>query len=131
QIEVQLPSFQQTFGINASAGARIEVRGGTVSLAIQKVPELRVWEISPTHSGLNADTVRQLIVTLVWPQLFGAIGNNLTSQLPLPDLASLGLGELAPGLANALLALQMRQHPTVSGGLLVLGADLTLSTPRP
>jgi hypothetical protein len=131
QVEVQLPSFSQRFAINASAGARIQVNGGTVSLAIQQVPELRVWETSAMPGSLTPDAVSDLIKTLVWPQLFGALGNNFTIQLPLPDLAALGLGNLAPGLASAQLALQMRQRPSVTGGLLVLGADLSLSTPPP
>jgi hypothetical protein len=131
QVEVQLPGFSQSFGINASAGARIEVHGGTVSLEIQQVPDLRVWETSAIPGRFTPDAVRELVATLVWPKLFGAIGANLTIALPLPDLATLGLGALAPGLANAQLSLEMRQRPSVTGGLLVLGADLVLSTPPP
>jgi len=131
QVEVQLPSFSQSFGINASAGARIEVNGNTVSLKIQQMPELRVWETSAMPGKLTADTVRDLIATIVWPQLFGAIGDHLTIQLPLPDLTALGLGDLAPGLASAQLMLEMRQRPSVTAGQLVLGADLVLTTPPP
>jgi hypothetical protein len=131
QVEVQLPGFSQSFGINASAGARIEVHGGTVSLKIQQVPDLRVWETSAIPGRFTPDAVRELVATIVWPKLFGAIGDNLTIALPLPDLAALGLGDLAPGLADAQLSLEMRQRPSVTGGLLVLGADLVLSTPPP
>jgi len=131
QVEVQLPGFSQSFGINASAGARIEVNGSTVSLAIQQVPELRVWETSAMPGKLTPDAVRELIAAIVWPQLFGAIGDHLTIQLPLPDLAALGLGDLAPGLANAQLMLQMQQRPSITQGRLVLGADLVLTTPPP
>jgi hypothetical protein len=131
QLEVQLPSFSQSFAINASAGARIEVNGSMVSLAIQDTPELRVWETSPTPGKLTADSVRDLIARIVWPQLFGAIGTQLAIQLPLPDLAALGLGDLAPGLANAQFMLQARQRPSVTQGQLVLGADLVLATPPP
>lgn len=59
------------------------------------------------------------------------IGDNLTIAPPLPDLAALGLGDLAPGLARAQLGLPLRQRPIVQGGLLVLGADLRLATPPP
>ena len=131
QVEVQLPAFAQSFGINASAGARIEVDGSTVSLAIQMVPELRIWETSAMPGSLTPDAVHDLIASVVWPQLFGAIGNNLTIKLPLPDLASLGLGDLAPGLANAQLVLQGRQRPSVTAGRIILGADLSLTTPHP
>ena len=131
QVEVQLPSFAQSFAISASAGARIEVSGSTVSLAIQQVPDLLVWETSPVPGRLTPDAVRQLIATLVWPKLFGAIGTNLSISLPLPDLASLGLGALAPGLANAQLVLEARPRPTLTAGQLLLGADLALTTPRP
>ena len=131
QLDVQLPGFSQSFALNASAGARITVNGGTVSLAIQEVPDLRVWETSPVPGRLTPDAVRDLIATIVWPKLFGAIGEKLTIALPLPDLATLGLGDLAPGLASAELQLLARQRPSVTGGLVVLGADLALSTPRP
>ena len=131
QVEIQLPTFNQSFAINASAGARIEVDGGAVSLAIQSVPELRVWETSATPGALTPDAVRDLIAKIVWPKLFGALGDNLTIALPLPDLAALGLGDLAPGLANAELALQMRQRPVITGGQLVLGADLMFTAPPP
>ncbi|HEU4730919.1 MAG TPA: hypothetical protein VFT22_23650 [Kofleriaceae bacterium] len=131
QLEVALPAFGQSFAINASAGARIVINGGTVSLAIEMVPELRVWETSAEPGSLTPDTVRDLIANLVWPQLFGAIGNNLTIALPLPDLASLGLGGVAPGLADAKLMLQIGQRPSFTGGLLVLGADLSLATAPP
>ncbi len=80
---------------------------------------------------LTPDVVSHLISGVVWPQLFGAIGSNLTLQLPLPDLASLGLGDLAPALANAQLSLQAGPRPTVTPSQLVLGADLVLSTPAP
>jgi hypothetical protein len=132
QLEIQLADFGQSFTVNASAGARIGVNGSAVSLAIQKVPQLVVWETSTMAGGvLTPDAVNALITALVWPKLFGAIGDNLTIALPLPDLAALGLGDLAPGLANAQLVLQARQRPTITAGRLVLGADLSLSTPPP
>lgn len=80
---------------------------------------------------LNADLVSSLISGVVWPQLFGTLGSNLTFQLPLPDLASLGLSDLAPGLAHAQLSLQAAPRPTVTPSQLVLGADLVLAMPAP
>jgi hypothetical protein len=127
QIEATL--LGQSFGLNASAGARIEVDGSTVSLKIQMKPDLKVWTTAP--GSLTPDTISTLIADLVWPMLFGAIGDNLKIQLPLPDLATLGLADLAPGLADAELLLQMRQRPSFSAGRMVLGADLTLATPPP
>ena len=133
QLEVGLTDLEQSFAVNAQAGARIVVDGTKVSLKIQEVPELIVWETSPPEGGtvLNPDAVKSLIVELVWPELFGAIGENLSIELPLPDLAELGLSELSPGLADAELLLQMKQRPSVTGGFLTLGADLELATPQP
>ncbi len=132
QVQIELPSFEQSFVIEAAAGARIQITGNTVSLAIQMTPDLLVWETSAMPGGtLTPDVVSHLISGVVWPQLFGAIGSNLTFQLPLPDLASLGLGDLAPALANAQLSLQAGPRPTVTPSQLVLGADLVLSTPAP
>jgi hypothetical protein len=131
QIDLELADFHQTFGVSAQAGARIAVTGGNVSLAIQGEPELRVWETSTTPGTFSADAVRDLIAKVIWPRLFGTLGDKLTIALPLPDLASLGLGDVAPGLANAQLSLETRQRPSVTGGEVVLGADLILATPPP
>jgi hypothetical protein len=131
QVEVGIADFEQSFGVNAQAGARIVVEGTKVSLKIQEIPELIVWETSPEHGVLTPEAVRDLIATLVWPELFGAIGDNLSIELPLPDLAELGLDTLGPGLADAELLLEMRQRPNVTGGFLTLGADLELATPQP
>lgn len=95
------------------------------------VPDVHVWNTSSTRGALTPDLVRNLIETLVWPNLFGAIGDNLNIALPLPSLADLGLTDLAPGLANAQLVLQSRQRSTVTGGRIILGADLSLTTPPP
>jgi hypothetical protein len=130
QVQIDLPSFAQSFVVSAAAGARIKVTGNTVSLAIQMTPDLRVWEISATPDGtLTPDIVSKLISGIVWPQLFGALGSNLTFQLPLPDLAS--LSDLAPALASAQLSLQAGPRPTVTPSQLVLGADLVLAIPAP
>ena len=132
QLEVTLPDLEQTFGINATAGARVVVDGNRVSLAIQEVPEVEVWEISVNESGLlSTETVRDLVVKVVWPELFGAIGENLSIELPIPSLSELGLDQLAPGLATADLRVDMKSRPAVTESHLRLGADLSLSTPQP
>ncbi|MCW5806523.1 MAG: hypothetical protein KIT31_29430 [Deltaproteobacteria bacterium] len=132
QLEVSLADFEQSFGVSAVAGARIVIRGNTVSFKIQTVPQLRVWEITTVEGGrLTSEAIRDVIATVVWPRLFGAIGENLSITLPIPDLAALGLGDLAPGLMDANLELVMRQRPSVANGYLGLGADLQLATPPP
>ena len=132
QLEVGLTSLEQSFGVNAQAGARIIVDGTKVSIKIQEVPTLIVWETSSAPGGvLNPQAVSALIEDLVWPELFGAIGEKLSIELPLPDLAELGLTTLSPSLVDAELLLEMRQRPTVTGGYLTLGAELELSTPQP
>jgi hypothetical protein len=132
QLEVGLTDLEQSFAVNAQAGARIIVDGTKVSIKIQEIPTLIVWETSSVEGGvLNPDAVSSLIVELVWPELFGAISDKLSIELPLPDLAELGLSELSPNLAEAELLLNMKQRPAVTGGFLTLGADLELATPQP
>jgi hypothetical protein len=131
QVEVTLPDAGQSFAVSASAGARIAIDGATVSILVQPVPAVRVWEISEEPGTLPPAAVEELIADVAWPALFGAIGENLTVALPLPDLAELGLADLAPGLATASLELVTRRRPTVSGGMLVLDADILLETPPP
>jgi glucodextranase-like protein len=131
QLEVALPDFEQTFAINATAGARIVIDGTKVSIAVQDTPELIVWETSAVPGRLSPDAVRDVVTRVVWPMLFGAISQKLSITLPLPDIASLGLGDIAPGLANAQLVLQTGQRPDVTPGYITLGAELALSTPPP
>ncbi len=130
QIEIQLPDFDQSFAIEATAGARVVVAGTTVSLVIDQNPELLVWETSAVAGRLSPQAIHDLLANVVWPQLFGAIGDKLHITLPLPDLAALGLDSLSPKLANAQLQLAVRQRAAVTAGWLGLGADLELSVPQ-
>ncbi len=131
QLEVQLADFEQSFAINAIAGARVIVDGNTVSIQIQDTPTLKVWETSAVDGVLSTDAVRDVISNVVWPDLVDSIGSSLQITLPIPDLATLGLDQLAPGLDGAQLELLMRQRPDVTDGFLTLGADLELSAPPP
>jgi hypothetical protein len=132
QLEVALPDFQQSFAIDARAGARVVVDGTTISLVLQQTPDVVVWETSTVPNGrLTPDAIHELVVNVVWPQLFGAIGDKLHLTLPIPDLAALGLTSLSPSLANAQLQLDVRPRAAVTPGFLGLGASLELSTPKP
>lgn len=131
QVEVQLPDFNQSFAINATAGARVVVSGATVSLSISQDPTILVWETSAVPGRLSTDAVHDLVTNAVWPQLFGAIGANLKITLPIPDLSALGLSQLSPNLANAQLTLDVEQRASVTAGYLGLAADVSLQTPHP
>jgi hypothetical protein len=131
QLEVGLPDFQQSFAINAQAGARVIVDGTTVSIVIQDVPTLTVWETSDVPGRLTPDAIKELVANVVWPELFGAISDKLKINLPIPDLAALGLDTLSPNLANAKLELDVKQRASVTEGYLGLGGDIQLQTPHP
>lgn len=131
QLEVTLPDFQQSFGLSATAGARVVVNGTTVSLEIQQTPDLVVWDTSPQPGRLTTGALHDLVTGLVWPKLFGALGDKLHITIPIPDLAALGLDSLSPNLANAQLQLDVRPRAAVTAGYLGLGADLELQTPHP
>ncbi len=131
QLEVTLPDFSQSFAIHATAGARVVVDGTTISFVIAPTPDLVVWETSAVPGKLTPAAVSQVVSTLVWPQLFGAIGEKLHITLPVPDLAALGLDALSPNLGSAQLQLDVRQNATITAGYLGLGADLALQTPPP
>ncbi|HEV7556760.1 MAG TPA: hypothetical protein VGO00_14945, partial [Kofleriaceae bacterium] len=129
QLEIQLPDFSQTFVIDATAGARVVVDGTTVSLSVQQTPTVVVWETSAVPGTLSDDAIRDIITKVVWPKLFGAIGDKLHITLPIPDLAALGLDALSPNLANAQLQLEIHPHAAITAGYLGLGADVELQTP--
>jgi hypothetical protein len=128
QLEVE--AFGQRFGIHASAGAVVWVTSEAVSLAIQETPNVIVWDAG--EPGLiTPDLVRDLVITSVWPELFGAIGADLSIPLPLPNLAEIGLADIAPALADATLDLVMRQRLNVASGYLGIGVDIELEAPQP
>jgi hypothetical protein len=131
QVELTLPDFQQSFAINASAGARVVVSGTTISFVIEQAPTLVVWETSAVPGRLSPDAVTEIVANVVWPQLFGAIGDKLHVTLPIPDLAALGLDALSPKLANAQLQLDVHDQAAITAGFIGLGADLSLSAPHP
>jgi len=133
QLEVGLSDFGQVFGVNATAGARVIVNGNTISLKLQEIPDLTVWEISNEGDQLlTPEAVRDIIERVVWPELFGALGEKLSFALPaLPDLSTLGLDAYAPGLANAELQLNVRPQAEVESGYVTVGADVRLVTPPP
>ena len=65
-----------------------------------------MWETSAVPGRLTPTTRSTTSSSnVVWPQLFGAIGDKLHITLPIPDLAALGLDSLSPNLANAQLQL--------------------------
>ena len=130
QLEVE--AFEQRYGIHATVGAVVRVAGGRVSLAIQETPEFVVWGMSPEPSTVFTPAfVTQILKTTVWPALGSAIGDDLGFPLPLPKLADLGVGELAPGLADATLELFLRRRLSVDSGYLGMAADLELWTAPP
>jgi hypothetical protein len=128
QLEVE--AFGQRFGIHATAGAVVSVSNDAVSLAIQETPSVIVWDAG-APGLITTDLVRDLVIISVWPELFGAIGADLSIPLPLPNLADVGLADIAPALADATLDLVTRQRLNVASGYLGIGVDLELEAPQP
>lgn len=130
QLEIDLVEFEQRFVVSASAGARILVVDGQVSVVVQETPEILVWETTNAPPGsLTPEAVEEVILRLVWPDLVTAITENLRFQLPLPNLTDLGLDVVAPDLAGVPVTLVTRQRPTVAAGYLGLSADIELAAP--
>jgi hypothetical protein len=129
--QLEVGAFGQRFGIHAEAGAVVSVADGQVSLAIQEIPEVTVWDMTDEGGFITPSVVRDLVIDSVWPDLFGAIGADLTIPLPLPNLGELGLGEFAPALNDATLDLIMLQRLDVASGYLGLSVDLELEAPQP
>lgn len=129
--QLELDALGQRFGINAEAGARIELSGGRVSLAIQATPTVTVWPLSDTSGTVTPELIQQLVTTTVWPMLFDSLGSSLSFPLPLPALSDLGIGTIAPALSSATLDLSASQRIDVQSGYLGLVADLSLTAPAP
>ncbi len=127
--QVAVEAFDSSYALSASAGARLALSGGEVSLAIQEVPDVRVWQTSEEAAHLPAEAVHALVTDVIWPDLLSAIGDELSIPLPLPDLDELGLPLAASGLEGAALRLVMRDRLSVESGFVGLSADLELEVP--
>ncbi|MFW6051065.1 MAG: hypothetical protein ACODAU_07815 [Myxococcota bacterium] len=126
QVEVDLGAESGTFGVSARAGATVELVDGALAVVIQTNPDVTVWSLGeePTGPLLTVNTLESLIASSVWPSLFESIGGGITLEIPLPNLADLGL----EGVEGELLLVQ--RHPVDGrGGYLRLDADLVLGGP--
>jgi hypothetical protein len=110
QAELTLTSIRQTdvMGINLRVGASLDIADGFIRLAIAPTPETTIWTINTTSSNgrplLGPTELEDLVLTLIWPQLQGALGEGGLS-FALPELPLDSLTSLAPALSDLSLSI--------------------------
>src|SRR5690606_9008199 len=101
-----------------------------ISLKLEQEPVITLWEVERTAASSLLNTfLLQFLESDILPALTSLVGEELLIELPLPDAAALGLGELAPGLAEASLEIDTVGRIDASSGYLGLGANMRFVVP--
>lgn len=131
---VQIGQFELDGGLikmtaNIEAGARIMIRDGEVSLKVADAPNITLWLPDGRTDGI-IDMVREPLIDGVWPMIRDLLGEDgLAIPLPIPSPEELGLADIAPGLANASIAIRTFGRIDVATGYLGLAADVEIAVP--
>lgn len=133
QLELAL-TFQgepARFAISVDAGVSLEVADNRIALTIAETPVIRVWTLVEASNPrlLSPETIRNLLLSELWPTLRTSVSEGLAFELPLPALGD--LGGLTPDLAGLALELESSDRVYMRGGVLILDARLLGRLPEP
>ena len=124
QFELDLDWNDRTdrFGAAISVGIDLNIANDSIAIEISSNPVINLWLIDTTASQplLDADALRSLIRTQIWPQLEAAIGEGLSFGLPIPEIS--GLDSFAPALSGLDLDIRMLRPMEERSGFLMLEA---------
>lgn len=124
ELEADFGADKVKYGVAMSAGLNASVVNDQLLVSISDKPEIKTWIISSTTTRprLNADQLRALLLSQVWPKLTEAIGAGLMLNLPVLDLSS--LGTYAPSLANFSLSFVQVRPLVVRDEFLIIDSNL-------
>lgn len=116
------------YGMTLEAGIDISVVDNRLTLTIAEEPFIRVWAMDrASERALSSDTLRMLLLTMLWPQLRSSLADGLSLELPIP--APDALTALAPSLAGLSLSLSMTERIGLRGETLVVEGALQGALP--
>lgn len=115
---------------SVEAGALVRIHEGEVSLNIGEEPVIRIWHRGTGQVDSLAAMAETAIHENIWPMIRELLGEGgLAIPLPIPSPEELGLAEIAPGLANASIAIRTFGRVDVATGYLGLAADVEIEIP--
>lgn len=124
ELEADFGADKVKYGVAMSAGLNASVVNNQLLVTIADKPEIRTWIIESTTARprLNADQLKALLLSQVWPQLTDAIGQGLMLNLPVLDLSS--LGNYAPALSAFTLNFVQVRPMVVRDEFLIIDSNL-------
>lgn len=128
--QVEVTALGAVSAVHLEVGATLDFRDGAISLKLEQEPVITLWEVERTAASSLLNTfLLQFLESDILPALTSLVGEELLIELPLPDAAALGLGELAPELAEASLEIDTVGRIDASSGYLGLGANMRFVVP--
>ena len=106
---------QDIYAFNIQVGAEISVADAAIALTLQSEPTITAWVVSTSGDApqFDAATLRELLLTQLWPRLEGLFSESLSFPLPTVDLGS--LGALAPSLSDMIVEIDLSRPLDVRG----------------
>jgi hypothetical protein len=88
-------------------------------VTIAEEPFIRVWaKDAASERALSSETLRNLLLTMLWPSLRTSLADGLSLELPLPPPDA--LAALSPELAGLALTLEQTAPVELRGDTLVI-----------
>lgn len=116
------------YGMTLEAGIDIDVADNRLNLTIADEPFIRVWAMDDESArALTPDTLRSLLLTMLWPSLRESLADGLALELPIP--APDALTDLSPSLAGLSLSLSMTDRLTLRDETVVVEGVLRGTLP--
>lgn len=124
ELTIEFLGDTTTFGVFIGAGVDFGISDGALALQVADEPVIDVWVIETNSDALfiTPDTLRDVMLTEVWPSLKDAVADGLSIPLPAPDVG--GLATLAPSLQNLMLSFEESRDVEIRDGHLVVDAEL-------
>lgn len=112
------------YGMTLEAGLDLALSENRLSVTIAEEPFIRVWALdAASERALSSETLRELLLTMLWPSLRSSLADGLSLELPLP--APDALASLSPELAGLTLSLDQTAPVELRGETLVLEGVLS------
>lgn len=116
------------YGMTLEAGIDIDIVDNRLSLTLADEPFIRVWALdAASERALTPETLRTLLLTMLWPSLSETLADGLALELPIPAPDS--LTSLSPSLSGLSLALSMTDRIGLRDETLVVEGALRGTLP--